>query len=101
MYTFKKYLVELLSTGDDNAIGGIIHKAKHNLKSLSRQEKTLAPVCKSLLDNLSGIEQHPASLYIDGYSIAEYLQRLTNPKIDINELKTINDAIGGMDGDSE
>jgi hypothetical protein len=101
MASFKQYLVELISTQDNNAIGGVIDRAKKNLTQLSQQQKALTPVCKSLLNALESIEQQPAALYVDGYSIIEYIQRLCNPKIDINSLKTLNDTLQGMDGDSE
>ncbi len=101
MSSFKQYLIELISTQDNNAIGGAIDSAKRNLKQLSKSQKALTAVCTDLLSSLDGIEQNPAALYVDGYSITDYIQRLRNPKIDINSLKTINDALNSFDGDSE
>lgn len=101
MGSFKEYLIEVMSTGDDNAIGGIIDRAKKNLTQLSKQQKPLSPVCTSLLSALSNLDENPSLLYIDGYSVVDYLQRLCNPKVDINTLKTINDAMLSFDGDSD
>ncbi len=101
MGSFKEYLIEVMSTGDDNAIGGIIDRAKKNLTQLSKQQKQLSPVCTSLLSALSNLDENPSLLYVDGYSVVDYLQRLCNPKVDINTLKTINDAMLSFDGDSD
>lgn len=99
--TFKQYLVELMSTGDDNVIGGIIDTARKNLTKLSKEQKALTDICKNLLDVLDGIEQTPSLLYVDSYSSTNYLQRLCNPKVDINTLKTVYDALQSFDGDSD
>jgi hypothetical protein len=101
MSSFKQYLIELISTQDNNAIGGAIDSAKKNLTQLSKSQKSLTQVCTDLLSSLEGIEQNPAALYVDGYSVIDFIQRLRNPKIDINSLKTINDAFQSFDGDNE
>lgn len=98
--TFKQYLIELMSAGDDNAIGGIVTRAKENLEKLSKN-KSLSSICKQLLTVLDDVERTPTMIYGDGFSLVHYIQQLSNPKIDLRTLKHICDALQSYDNEGD
>ncbi len=91
--TFKQYLNELTSIGDDNVIGGLLSNAKSNLQTLKKTYPSEKSIIDGILTGLNRIEQDPTISYIDGYSTINYLQQLNNPKISISSLREIGDAL--------
>lgn len=98
---FKQYLAELTSINDNNAIGGLLDRARHNLKAVAAKHKSLQPITADLVQALDALEKNPGRLYVDEYSMVDYIQRLINPKVDERTLKTVLDGLQSYDGDSE
>lgn len=92
--TFKQYLNEFTSIGDDNVIGGLLFQARQNLNSLKKQQPKQRSCIDCILLGLDKIEQDPMLSYIDGYSTVNYLQQLINPRITPPELNALADVLG-------
>lgn len=92
--TFKQFLTEIVSTGDDNVLGGLLHNAKINLSKVEKTSPALKPIIKDILSSFNVIEQDPTASLYDGFSTTQFLQQLCDPTITKNKLLLIRDSIG-------
>lgn len=92
--TFKQFLLnEIISTGDDNVLGGLLHNAKQNLNNLSKINPSLQQTIKDVISSFDVIEQDPSASLYDGFSLTQYLRQLCDPTITKNKLELIRDAL--------
>jgi hypothetical protein len=93
--TFKQFLLtELISTGDDNVLGGLLHNAKINLAKLEKTNPAFKSIINDIKSVFNVIEQDPTASLYDGFSLNQYLQQLCEPTITKNKLMFIRDSIG-------
>jgi len=91
-------LFELMSLGDDNVLGRVLHDARSNIsKFLRNSDKETQTVARSLIASLDSIETNANITQTDGYTLLNYLQQLANPKVGIRTMKHICDALGSYD----
>lgn len=94
-------LKELMSLGDDNSLGRVIHDAKQNLQRLRKSSnKELKSLIDSLSDTLYNIQQDPMVVIDDGFTLMNYISQLTNPKITIRTVRSVNDALSSYENSS-
>ena len=98
-FTFKQYLTEIISTGDDNVLGGLLHNAKLNLNKLAKLNPDLKSVVDDILSSFNTIEQDTTASLYDGFSVTQYLRQLCEPTISKDTLALIRDSLGSYSND--
>jgi hypothetical protein len=94
-------LFELMSVGDDNVLGRALNRARKTLTKLKKNsDKELCSLACGLVQTLDALEANPNILQTDGYSLMQYLMMLDNPKVGIQTLQLVSDALGSYDDDS-
>lgn len=88
-------LMELMSLGDDNQLGGVLHAARTNLNKLKNGPYKKHVIM--LLATLDNIDTNPNILQTDGYSLLNYLQQIANPKVGERTLAHVCDVLGSYD----
>lgn len=86
-------LCELMSVGDDNAIGKLIDDAKQILAKYPLKSEAIG----GLLNILNNIDENPNIVTDDGYSLSMYLQMLTKPTLDNQTINMVYDALGSFE----
>ncbi len=95
-----KPLLELTSLGDDNILGRVLNDAMKSLKKLKgNKDKEICSLACGLIDTLKSLEANPNILQTDGYSLMQYLQQLSQPKLGKNSLRALSDALGSYGDD--
>lgn len=91
-------LFELMSLGDNNVLGRVLHNARSNVtKFLKNSDKETQAAARNLLASLDAIEANANILQTDGYSLLNYLQQAANPKVGKRTLQAVSDALGSYD----
>lgn len=85
-------LYELMSVGDENAIGKLIDDAKQSLATCPNTDAV-----RGLLIILNNIDNNPNIVTDDGYSLTTYLQLLTKPMLDNETINMVYDALGSFE----
>ena len=85
-------LNELMSVGDDNVVGRLIHDATLNLKKYHPKNNVVVDLLK-ILDN---IDDNPNIVTDDGFSLNNYLTMLTKPVLDDQTLNLVYDALSSF-----
>ena len=94
-------LFEITSLGDDNSLGFLLNNATTQLKKIQKStNKETRSVVTGLLTTLEKFNANPNILQTDGYSLLNYLKMLDNPKITIQTLRLVGDALGSYEDDS-
>ncbi len=96
-------LFELMSLGDNNGLGRVLHDARSNVtKFLKTSDKETQTVARNLIASIDAIESNANILHTDGYSLLNYLQQIANPKVGKRTLQNVCDALGSYnDSDGE
>lgn len=94
-------LNEIMFLGDDNVLGQLFDQATTNLKKFQKSNhKETRSIASGLLDILNRLQATPTVLHGDGYSAMRYLQMLANPKVEIQTIRMVSDALGSYEDDS-
>lgn len=86
-------LYELMSVGDDNAIGRQIDDAKQALTKYPSKSEAV----RGLLNILNNIDDNPNIVTDDGYSLSTYLQMLSKPTLDDQTIQMVYDALSSFE----
>ena len=91
---FTEFLLQedIVTSGDDNVLGRLLHDAKNNLNKIKGSPE-MKDVIKDILGSFKMIEQNPGTTYNDGYSVIQYLQMVVNPKVEFKVLQMVRDAL--------